>query len=150
MSLETEIKQIKPFSSNKEKVLVNLIYTHNHVTLKTNQALKKFDLSPQQYNVLRILAGQKGNPITVQEVILRMLDKMSNASRLIDKLYSKGLVNRMIQLNNKRACDVTITVKGLDLLIELNRIVDFIPVGNNLSDEESETLNLLLDKIRMG
>jgi DNA-binding MarR family transcriptional regulator len=150
MSLETEIKQIKPFSSEKEKVLVNLIYTQNQINLKTNQALKKYDISSQQYNVLRILNGQKGKAITVQDVISRMLDKMSNASRLIDKLYAKDLVNRDVRPDNKRACDVTITTIGVELLERMNRDVDMIPFGNKLNSEEAQTLNSLLDKIRMG
>jgi DNA-binding MarR family transcriptional regulator len=150
MSLETEIKQIKPFSSEKEKALVNLIYTQNQINLKTNQALKKYDISSQQFNVLRILNGQKGKAITVQDVISRMLDKMSNASRLIDKLYAKDLVNRAVRPDNKRACDVTITEVGAELLDRMNRDVDMIPYGNLLDSKENETLNLLLDKIRMG
>jgi DNA-binding MarR family transcriptional regulator len=150
MSLETEIKQIKPFSSEKEKFLVNVIYTQNIINLKTNQVLKKYDISSQQYNVLRILNGQKGNPITVQDVITRMLDKMSNASRLIDKLHAKDLVKREIRPDNKRACDVTITEGGVELLKHMNRDVDMIPLGNMLNSSESDILNTLLDKIRIG
>jgi DNA-binding MarR family transcriptional regulator len=150
MSLATEIKQIKPFSSEKEKVLVNLIYTQNQINLKTNQVLKKYEISSQQYNVLRILNGQNGNAITVQDVISRMLDKMSNASRLIDKLHAKDFVKREIRPDNKRACDVTITQIGSELLERMNRDVDMIAMGNLLDAGECDILNTLLDKIRMG
>lgn len=150
MSLATEIKQIKPFSSEKEKALVNLMYTHNLVFFKLNHAIKKFDISNQQYNVLRILNGQNGNPITVQEIITRMLDKMSNASRLVDKLYAKGYVNKVVRPFNKRACDVTITAEGVEILKMLDKNVELVPVANELSSEEFETLNFLLDKIRLS
>ena len=149
MSLEKEIKQTKPFSSKKEKAIVNIIYTNNWIYLNYSKNLKKYDISNQQYNVLRILNGQNGKPITINEIIERMLDKMSNASRLVDKLLAKGLVSREQRQGNRRACDVILTEKGKSFLEEVKTDMNLNEDKMSpLTDEEFDTLNELLDKMR--
>ncbi|MFC3810141.1 MarR family winged helix-turn-helix transcriptional regulator [Lacihabitans lacunae] len=149
MSLEKEIKQTRPFSSKKEKAIVNIIYTNNWIFLNYSKNLKKYDISNQQYNVLRILNGQNGKPITINEIIERMLDKMSNASRLVDKLLAKGLVSREQRQGNRRACDVILTEKGKLFLEEVKTDMNLNEDKMSpLTDEEFDTLNELLDKMR--
>lgn len=149
MTIEEEIKQ-KTFASPHHKVVVNLIYTNNWLVSRHADALKPFGLSIQQYNVLRILRGQFPNAITVNAIIDRMLDKMSNASRLVDKLVAKELVNRVECPKDRRAVDVSITDKGLGLLAEIDRQSGEwqADIVERLSDEEAEQLSGLLDKIR--
>jgi DNA-binding MarR family transcriptional regulator len=149
MSLEQEIKQTRPFKSISEKTLVNIMFTNNWIHFKHNKYLKPFEISIQQYNVLRILNGQIDQPITINEIIDRMLDKMSNASRLVDKLFAKGYVRREQKAGNRRACDVTITPKGISFLAEVTKSINGIEKDMNpLSEVEFEELNRLLDKIR--
>lgn len=149
MSLETEIKQTRPFQSESEKCIVNIIYTNNLITIFHNKIVKDFDISIEQYNVLRILKGQNGTPITINGIIERMLDKMSNASRLVDKLYFKGLVDRRQKETNRRACDVTITTKGEEVLSAISRALgDRVENHLDMDNTELEQLNTLLDKFR--
>jgi DNA-binding MarR family transcriptional regulator len=149
LSLEQEIKQTRPFKSISEKTLVNIMFTNNWIHFKHNKYLKPFEISIQQYNVLRILNGQIGQPITINEIIDRMLDKMSNASRLVDKLFAKGYVRREQKAGNRRACDVTITPKGISFLADVTKSINGIEKDmNTLSEAEFEELNRLLDKIR--
>jgi DNA-binding MarR family transcriptional regulator len=149
MSLEQEIKQTRPFKSISEKTLVNIMFTNNWIHFKHNKYLKPFEISIQQYNVLRILNGQIDQPITINEIIDRMLDKMSNASRLVDKLFAKGYVRREQKAGNRRACDVTITPKGISFLADVTKSINGIEKDmNTLSEAEFEELNRLLDKIR--
>lgn len=149
MSLETEIKQTRPFQSESEKCIVNIIYTNNLITIFHNKIVKDFDISIEQYNVLRILKGQNGTPITINGIIDRMLDKMSNASRLVDKLYFKGLVDRKQKETNRRACDVTLTPKGEEVLSEISRALGSrVENSLDMNKEELQQLNALLDKFR--
>jgi DNA-binding MarR family transcriptional regulator len=149
MSLETEIKQTRPFQSESEKCVVNIIYTNNLITIFHNKIVKEFDISIEQYNVLRILKGQHGQPITINGIIERMLDKMSNASRLVDKLYYKGLVERKQKESNRRACDVTITEKGEEVLNAISdKMTQMMNEHLDLETEEMRRLNELLDKFR--
>lgn len=149
MSLETEIKQTRPFQSESEKCIVNIIYTNNLITIFHNKIVKDFDISIEQYNVLRILKGQNGTPVTINGIIDRMLDKMSNASRLVDKLYFKGLVDRKQKETNRRACDVTITLKGEEILSAISRSLnDRVENHLDMDKAELEQLNNLLDRFR--
>ncbi|MBX2952952.1 MAG: MarR family transcriptional regulator [Leadbetterella sp.] len=149
MSLETEIKQTRPFQSESEKCIVNIIYTNNLITIFHNKIVKDFDISIEQYNVLRILKGQNGTPITINGIIDRMLDKMSNASRLVDKLYFKRLVDRRQKETNRRACDVTLTPKGAEVLNAISKALsDRVENHLDMSRAELEQLNTLLDKFR--
>ena len=149
MSIEKDIKQQKPFKSPYQKLVVNILYTNNWMNSDHLSILKPFDLTAQQYNVLRILRGQYPNPITVNGIIERMLDKMSNASRLVDKLLLKELVSRCDNRDDRRACDVRITQKGLDVLKEIDVLQDNWETNfSNLTPDEAEALSGLLDKLR--
>lgn len=149
MSIEKDIKQQKPFKSSYQKLVVNIIYTSNWMNFEQQNLLKPFDLSSQQYNVLRILRGQFPNPITVNGIIERMLDKMSNASRLVDKLLLKGLVSRCDNANDRRACDIRITDKGSEILSIIDKMqAEWDLKMTKLTEEEAETLSKLLDKLR--
>lgn len=149
MSIEKDIKQQKPFKSPYQKLLVNIIYTSNWMNFEQQGLLKPYDLSSQQYNVLRILRGQYPNPITVNGIIERMLDKMSNASRLVDKLLLKGLVSRCDNANDRRACDIRITDKGNEVLEMIDsQQNDWEMALKKITEEEAETLSKLLDKLR--
>ncbi len=149
MTLENEIKQNKPFSSKKEKAIVNVIFTSNWLYTIQNKLLKPFDLSIQQYNVLRILNGQNENPITINQIIDRMLDKTSNASRLVDKLVIKGFVRRDQKESNRRACDVVITEIGKTFLLNVkSKLMKVEEEIGAISEEDLEILNNLLDAFR--
>jgi DNA-binding MarR family transcriptional regulator len=112
--------------------------------------LKPYDLSGEQFNVLRILRGQKGNPANMFVIQERMLAKTSNTTRLVDKLLLKSLVTRKVCLENRRKIEVLITPKGLDLLSELDpKVLKHEHLfSKNLKPEELENLNILLEKYR--
>lgn len=151
MSIEKDIKQQKPFKSSYQKLVVNIMYTANWMNSDQQSLLKPFDLSAQQYNVLRILRGQYPNPITVNGIIERMLDKMSNASRLVDKLLLKGFVSRCDNVDDRRACDIRITESGTEILMQIDKVQSEWEKGNSmnhLTEEEAEVLSRLLDKLR--
>lgn len=148
MRLEEEIKN-KPFNDPFEKLMVNVIYTANWLNYQHAQFLKNFGLTPQQYNILRILRGQYPNPATVNLLKERMLDKMSNVSRLIERLRQKGLVQREICPADRRAVDILITQKGLETLKQLDQEMQSLAKKlRNLENHEIEILNDLLDKLR--
>ena len=135
---------------NAKKVILNVMYTQNVINDKFNEILKPYDLSGEQYNVLRILRGQKGNPANMCIIQERMLAKNSNTTRLIDKLLLKDLVTRNVCPDNRRKIEVLITQKGLDLLTELDPKVDEHEklFANNLTEDEIILLNTLLEKYR--
>jgi DNA-binding MarR family transcriptional regulator len=148
MRIEDEIQQ-KEFKDPYNKAIVNLLFTQSYIVTKQNKLFKPFGLSPEQYNVLRILRGQNGNPITVSSIQDRMLNKMSNASRLVEKLKMKGLVLRNECPADRRQVDIMITSKGLTLLTQLQEEIlkqnrDLVQLDSN----EVDQLNLLLDKLR--
>lgn len=148
MGIEEDIKQ-STFSSASQKAVVNVIYTAGWLNAKSNKLLKPFDLSIQQYNILRILRGQKSKPISVNSLIDRMLDKNSNASRLVEKLRAKGYVERKTCDYDRRQVDVIITEKGLTFLASIDD--DFNGIKGNvdtLTDEEYLQLSDLLDRMR--
>lgn len=148
MKIEEEIRQ-KPFKDVYNKAVVNLLYTHSYLVTRQSKIFKPFDLSPEQYNVLRILRGQHPTPITVSSIQDRMLNKMSNASRLVEKLKLKDMVNRTECAEDRRQVDITITEKGLAVLKELEEEVKkFNKDTLHLTEAEVETLNELLDKLR--
>ncbi|MGV3603965.1 MAG: MarR family winged helix-turn-helix transcriptional regulator [Dyadobacter fermentans] len=148
MSIETDIKQ-KKFRSPYQKLALNLVYTTKWLEYKQLESFKEHDITPQQYNVLRILRGQQGNPIKVSEITDRMLDKSSNTSRLIDKLLAKNLAKRTSCESDRRAVDVVITSEGLELLKILDPFIeDWENRFNIISEEEAEQISALLDKLR--
>ncbi len=148
MDLSEEIHQ-KEFVNEHQKALINLLFTYNHVVGKMNVFFKKHDLTRQQYNVLRILRGQYPQPSTVNLIKERMLDKMSDASRIVQRLYQKQLIERKTAYEDRRSVEITISDQGLKLLSDTDgQVKDFIHLMKNLSDDEAKRLNLLLDKVR--
>jgi DNA-binding MarR family transcriptional regulator len=149
MKIEEEIKSTVPLDISK-KIILNILYTQNVVTDKMNEILKPFDLSGEQYNVLRILRGQKGNPANMCVIQERMLAKTSNTTRLVDKLLLKELVTRNVCPENRRKIEVLVTQKGLEVLNQLDPKVKEHEnsFSKNLSSEELELLNQLLEKYR--
>jgi DNA-binding MarR family transcriptional regulator len=149
MTIEEEIKSTVPLDISK-KIILNVLYTQNVVSDKMNEILKPYDLSGEQYNVLRILRGQKGNPANMCVIQERMLAKTSNTTRLVDKLLLKELVTRNVCPENRRKIDVLVTQKGLDILTELEPKIKTheVSFAKNLSASELELLNQLLEKYR--
>jgi len=134
------------FVNSKVKAFINIKYTVNWLNSKENEFFKPYGISPQQYNILRILRGAK-DKIKVQIVKDRMVERAPNATRLMDKLCDKNLIERERCEHDRRVVFVKITTSGLDLLstIDDNEKVSFL---ENLTDEEAITLSNLLDKIR--
>ncbi|MBU2494090.1 MAG: MarR family transcriptional regulator [Bacteroidetes bacterium] len=149
MKLEEEIKQNIPFGNEYTKLAVNILYTHGWLSNLQSEYLKKYLITTSQYNILRILRGQHPKPASINLLKERMLDKMSDASRLVDRLVTKELVERKVCINDRRKVEVIITAKGLELLTALEKIEDEQKnILKNLSIDEAKTLNKLLDKLR--
>jgi DNA-binding MarR family transcriptional regulator len=149
MGLKEEIKQEKPFLSERHKALVNVMYTEGWLRNRTNEILKPFDLTSQQYNVLRILRGSSPKALSTSCIRGRMLDKMSDASRIVDRLHKKGWLEKKTCATDKRLVDVHITKSGLDLLAKIDApINDMGQLFSSISEEEALALNLILDKLR--
>ena len=149
MSIEAEIKSSIVLNIHQKSV-INLLFTGNWINEKTNEFFKPFGLSVQQFNVLRILRGRKGEPTNLIDIQERMISKMSNTTRLIEKLKQKDLVNRVQCQENRRKIEVTITKLGLELLQNIDQQLnkhEKKTVGN-LSEDELKVLNELLDKLR--
>ena len=134
------------FPNNKVKALLNIIYTANWISSKQNTFFKPYGISPQQYNILRILKGA-GEAIKVQTIKERMLERAPNATRLMDKLCDKNLINRLACADDRRVVHIEITKKGLQLLGAISKEFkdDLL---ESLTDKEAEQLSNLLDKIR--
>jgi len=149
MKIEEVLKSTAPMDDSK-KIILNILYTQNVVIESFNEIAKPYEISGEQYNVLRILRGQKGNPANMYSIQERMLAKTSNTTRLVDKLLLKELVTRNVCPENRRKIEVLITQKGLDLLKELDPKVNAheASFSNNLSAEEQISLNQLLEKYR--
>lgn len=149
MKIEKEINQSKPFKSEYHKATVNLIFTHNWLSLKLKNYLKQHSITLQQYNVLRILKGAN-KPLSTSCIRERMMEKMADTSRLVERLCSKGWVNREACCGDKRLVDITISKAGKEFLDQTKQIDNFIEdIYKNLSKEEAEQLNLILDKLRV-
>ena len=147
MSLEKDIAQ-HSFRNEHQKAIINLIYTYNWVTEKTKSIFDKEEITAQQFNILRILRGA-GKPISTLQIRERMLDKMSDTSRIVDRLVLKGLAKKTICKIDKRLVDVSISPKGSQLLAKLDFFEkDMDAVFTNLTETEAKALNKLLDKIR--
>ena len=149
MNIEQVIKSTIKLSITK-KVMLNLTYTRNYMGDKFSELLKPYGISSEQYNVLRILRGQKGNPLNMQDIQERMVTKNSNTTRLIDKLLLKEMVIRNTCPNNRRKIEIKITELGLKTLSELDPIIEKhdLVLTEKLTGTELETLNILLEKIR--
>ena len=149
MKIEEEIKQEK-FRDEYEKAVINLIVTTNKIEALVGKHMKEYGLTSQQFNVLRILKGQYPNPAPLNLISCRMLDKMSNASRIIDKLVAKELITRTTCPNDRRAVDHLISNKGMVLLDKVNiSLYELYELKfKKLTKTETEQLNKLLDKFR--
>ncbi len=147
MSLENDINQSK-FISEHQKVMVNIIYTANWMNEQLKAFFDKADITQQQFNILRILRGA-GEPISTMQIRQRMLDKMSDSSRIVDRLVIKGLVKKTTCPTDKRLVDVSITSKGKKVLEKIDASQsDMDNICTLLTDEEAKAMNNLLDKMR--
>jgi DNA-binding MarR family transcriptional regulator len=134
------------FPNNKVKALLNIIYTSNWINSHQNMFFKPFGISPQQFNILRILRGAS-EPLKVQTIKERMIERAPNATRLMDKLYAKQLIERIPCPEDRRVVHIAITDKGLKLLEEISKKMNF-DLLENLNEKEAGLLSDLLDKIR--
>ncbi len=147
MSIEKDINQ-HSFRNEHQKGIINLIYTYNWMNEKMKKVFDNEEITAQQYNILRILRGA-GKPISTLQIRERMLDKMSDTSRIVDRLVLKGLAKKVVCKNDKRLVDVSINPKGLKLLERIDLLdKDMDAIVGNLTDADAKTLNKLLDKIR--
>ena len=148
MSIEDDIQQ-KNFKSPYQKLAINLLYTTNWLNAHYHQFFKDIDITVQQFNVLRILRGQHGKPCSLKLIKERMLDRMSDASRIVDKLVAKQYVQRSQSYDDRRSVNIVITEKGLELLKNLDFIDDSSrELFLNLSETQVKTVNDLLDQLR--
>jgi len=149
MSIENDIKQ-DSFKSEYQKAIIKLVFTYNWTTERLKKLLEESDLTLQQFNILRILRGSQ-MPLSTLQIRERMLDKMSDTSRIVDRLIIKELAKKVICKKDKRLVDVTITAKGLKLLEKLDSQEDKMEtIIKALTESEAQTLNTLLDKIRQS
>lgn len=148
MRLQEAIKQ-KKFVNDHIHASINLYYTSSQHLHYLNRILKPYQLSIQQFNILRILRGRKGEPISVKQLTDRMIDKMSNASRLVEKLKNKGLVERRACQNDRRQVEVVITSEGLAIIEKTSALIEdgTMEYLSSLSEQDAKSLNSLLDKI---
>ena len=148
MSLEQDIKQDK-FGSEFQKAAINIMYTSGWVYNGNSTSLKPHGITPEQFNVLRILRGSHPKQMMLSDITSRMIDKSSNCTRLVEKLRIKGFVSREICENNRRQVDIGITAKGLSLLAKIDKVSEaWISNIKNISQAEAKELNRILDKIR--
>lgn len=149
MKLEQAIQQAD-FSSENQKITLNFMYTYNCFKEEMKNFFKPYDITSQQFNVLRILRGSYPDPYTTSQVRDRMLDKMSDASRIVDRLVRKGLVNRSVTKTDKRLVDVIITGKGLELLEKIDGPLEkfMSETFDQFSITEKELFIDMLEKIR--
>jgi len=148
MKIEDEIKQSR-FRDVYQKISVNLLFTSNWLVARHQEFLKPFGITTQQFNILRILRGQRPNAISGVEIKARMIDRNSDISRLLERLIKKELVSKVQSENDKRAANISITQKGLDLLVQMDDKFKEFEMGHfNLTEEEANQLSALLDKAR--
>ncbi len=148
-SLEKEINQ-KDFKNEHQKALVNIMFTSAWVTGQINSLLKPFNISMQQFNLLRILRGANSEPISMKTLGERMIDKNSNASRLVEKLRKKELVERTLSDEDRRKVNVIITKEGLKILDEASITIetDMFAQMRAITTDQAKQLNMMLDQLR--
>ncbi len=147
MSLEEAIQQ-KKFRNEHLKAMVNILYTQSWLSIRIKGYLQAENISMQQYNILRILRGAK-SPVSTMQIRERMLDSMSDTSRVVDRMILKGLADKKVNEHDKRLVDITITQKGLDILERLDAKVHLLDgIMLNLTESDAKLLNHLLDKLR--
>ena len=148
MGIDQDIQQVK-FRNPQQKAAINLIYTLSWMREKTKTIFEEEDITAQQFNILRILRGSFPQPLSTLQIRERMLEKMSDTSRIVDRLIAKGLVKKLICKNDRRLVDVLISDKGKKLLERLDVHEEEMDSAiGNLSEKEANTLSDLLDKIR--
>lgn len=148
MSISSDIKQ-EHFFSPKQKVLINIIYTFNQLDAGLKKISGCDDLQPQHFNVLKILKGAGGKPVTPGYILEVMLDKTRDLTRLVDKLVKMGLVKREVNAENRRSILLWLTKKGVEKTNEMDqKVIEYILSQINLNDNECEELSDLLDKLR--
>jgi DNA-binding MarR family transcriptional regulator len=148
MSIDEEIQSSK-FEDSYHKAVINVTYTYSWLSNAFRCQFERYNITQQQFNILRILRGQYPKPATINLLKERMLDKMSDASRIVDRLVQKGLVSRCTNSTDRRAVDIRISDKGMDILGKLD--IEFKTkdvLKNNLTEEEATQLSNLLDKLR--
>jgi DNA-binding MarR family transcriptional regulator len=148
MALEQEIKQEK-FTSEYEKAVVNILFTSSWLYNMNLGRLKPHGITPEQFNVLRILRGSAPRPMKLADITSRMIDKNSNATRLVEKLRQKGLLKREVCDNNRRQVDIVITDKGLNVLKKIDQeSEEWLSMLKTITKSEAQELNRVLDKLR--
>ena len=147
MGIEKDIQQTN-FRNEFQKMSINIIYTANWLNEKMGQILATEDITQQQYNILRILRGSEC-PLSTLKIRERMLDKMSDTSRIVDRLIVKGLVEKTACIKDKRLVDITVSKKGLQLLEKLDSLNEHIDsILKGVSEKEAQAMNQILDKLR--
>ncbi len=147
MKIEEEIKQQK-FKNLHQKAVINLLYTTSWLQAKQQEFFKPFNITAQQFNILRILRGQLPKGTSATEIKSRMIDKNSDVSRLLDRLLSKGFISKKTSADDKRAADINLTEEGIELLTTIDKKQSQIDNILLLSEEDASTLSDLLDKSR--
>ncbi len=148
MRLEDEIKQVQ-FKTEHHKLMINLLYTTSWLQRMQSGVLRPHDITPEQYNILRILRGSKGQPMSLNDISSRMIDRASNTSRLIDKLVLKKWAIRKICPDDRRQSEIAITEKGLEILDKLQKPIDDITEQFSIiSVNDCKKFNQALDEIR--
>lgn len=148
MGIDKDIHQNK-FRNERHKAMLNLLFTYGWTVERLKQVVSEQGITHQQFNILRILRGNHPTPLSTLTIRERMIDKMSDTSRIVDRLLAKGLVKKVICKKDRRLVDITITDRGLKLLDRLDhRQDDMDGILSNLSEKEASNLSRLLDKIR--
>ena len=147
MRIEDEIKQQK-FRNAQQKAIINLLYTSSWLQSKHQEFFKPFNITAQQFNILRILKGQLPASTSATEIKSRMLDKNSDVSRLLDRLVVKQLITRRVCEQDKRSADVCLTEAGINLLQEIDKKQLQLDTFLLLNDDDARLLSDILDKIR--
>lgn len=148
MKIEDEIQSSK-FEDNYHKAVINISYTYSWMSNLLRGHFEKYNLTSQQFNVLRILRGQNPKPATINMIKDRMVDKMSDASRIVERLVQKELVSRCTNNTDRRAVDIHISQKGLEVLSKMDQEFKTADLfKNQITEEEANTLSNLLDKLR--
>lgn len=149
MRIEDEIKQDN-FKNEYQKLNINLLFTASWMSQMTTQILRPYKISWQQFNILRILRGRHPEPATIKLLTERMIDKMSNASRLVEKLRQKGFIERTESSTDRRRVDITITALGLEVLNKASELLEREMEAqlSVISREDAATMNQILDAIR--
>lgn len=149
MGIDQDISQTR-FRNEHQKAALNIIYTYNWMTEQSKSIFAPEDITQQQFNILRILRGSYPQPLSTLQIRERMLDRMSDTSRIVDRLIAKGLVKKGTCKGDRRLVDVMITDKGQKLLERLDKRQDELDnILGNLTKKEATLLSELLDKIRV-